>query len=78
VCTGVLCEVAHPHTSVHSVISSSSWNFEVLEHPPYSPGLAPLDHHVIALLKRSLKRTPNYHWSTSEGSGAWWLVSESI
>ena len=42
---------AHSHTAAQTVETLKKLNFEVLEHPPYSPDLAHLDYHLFGRLK---------------------------
>ncbi|UYV67874.1 hypothetical protein LAZ67_5002322 [Cordylochernes scorpioides] len=46
---------ARPHTSCKTVSTIIKLGFEVLEHPAYSPGLAPSDYFLFGLLKKELK-----------------------
>jgi histone-lysine N-methyltransferase SETMAR len=51
----LLHDNAHPHTAAHTVETLCHLNFEVLEHPRYSPDLAPSDYHLFGLLKDALR-----------------------
>ncbi|UYV77295.1 hypothetical protein LAZ67_15000398 [Cordylochernes scorpioides] len=46
---------ARPHTSCKTVSTIIKLGFEVLEHPAYSPYLAPSDYFLFGLLKKELK-----------------------
>ncbi|UYV73983.1 hypothetical protein LAZ67_11001701 [Cordylochernes scorpioides] len=46
---------ARPHTSCKTVSTIIKLGFEVLEHPAYSPDLAPSDYSLFGLLKKELK-----------------------
>ncbi|UYV61743.1 hypothetical protein LAZ67_1006261 [Cordylochernes scorpioides] len=46
---------ARPHTSCKTVSTIIKLGFEVLEHPAYSPDLAPSDYFRFGLLKKELK-----------------------
>ncbi|UYV77770.1 hypothetical protein LAZ67_15002210 [Cordylochernes scorpioides] len=46
---------ARPHTSSKTVFTIIKLGFEVLEHPAYSPDLAPSDYFLFGLLKKELK-----------------------
>ncbi|UYV77361.1 hypothetical protein LAZ67_15000691 [Cordylochernes scorpioides] len=46
---------ARPHTSCKTVSTIIKLVFEVLEHPAYSPDLAPSDYFLFGLLKKELK-----------------------
>ncbi|UYV83593.1 hypothetical protein LAZ67_23001558 [Cordylochernes scorpioides] len=50
-----LHENARPHTSCKTVSTIIKLGFEVLEHPAYSPDLAPSDYLLFGLLKKELK-----------------------
>ena len=50
----LLHDNATPHTSVKTVEWLQKYNWEVLEHPAYSPDLAPSDYHLFGPLKREL------------------------
>ena len=51
----LLYDNAHPHTATHTVEALQQLNFEVLEHPPYSPDLTPSDFHLFGPLKDALR-----------------------
>ncbi|UYV79664.1 hypothetical protein LAZ67_18000215 [Cordylochernes scorpioides] len=46
---------ARPHTSCKTVSTIIKLGFEVLEHPAFSPDLAPSDYSLFGLLKKELK-----------------------
>ncbi|UYV60659.1 hypothetical protein LAZ67_1001772 [Cordylochernes scorpioides] len=46
---------ARPHASCKTVFTIIKLGFEVLEHPAYSPDLAPSDYFLFGLLKKELK-----------------------
>jgi [histone H3]-lysine36 N-dimethyltransferase SETMAR len=46
---------ARPHSANLTKLTLHKLGFEVLEHPPYSPDLAPSDYFLFGLLKRELK-----------------------
>ncbi|GFX77960.1 uncharacterized protein TNCV_909771 [Trichonephila clavipes] len=50
----LLHDNAHPHTAnrIQDLITSFGW--ELLDHPPYSPDLAPSDYHLFMHLKKHL------------------------
>ena len=50
----LLHDNATPHTSVKTVEWLQKYNWEILEHPAYSPDLAPSDYHLFGPLKREL------------------------
>lgn len=45
---------ARPHTSKLTKAKLNALKWEVMEHPPYSPDLAPSDYHLFRLLKSKL------------------------
>ena len=45
---------ATPHKSVKTLEWVQKYNWETLEHPAYSPDLAPSDYHLFGALKRAL------------------------
>ena len=47
---------ACPHTAVVTVETVQQLGFELLQHPPYSPDLAPSDYHIVGPLKEVLHR----------------------
>jgi [histone H3]-lysine36 N-dimethyltransferase SETMAR len=51
----LLHDNARPHTAAHTVETIQKLKFEVLDHPPYSPDLAPSDYHLFGPLKESLR-----------------------
>jgi len=42
---------ARPHTAEATVETVQQAGFELLQHPPYSPDLAPSDYHIFGPLK---------------------------
>jgi histone-lysine N-methyltransferase SETMAR len=46
---------ARPHTAVATVHLLTSWGWEILPHPPYSPDLAPCDFHLFPKMKKHLR-----------------------
>ncbi|KAK8406844.1 hypothetical protein O3P69_007418 [Scylla paramamosain] len=51
----LLHDNARPHTAVHTINTLQELHFEVLEHPAYSPDLAPSDYHLFGPLKDALR-----------------------
>ena len=45
---------ARPHTASQTVETINHLGFEVLEHPAYSPDLAPSDYHLFGPFKNAL------------------------
>ena len=46
---------ARPHTAAATVETVQQLGFELLQHPPYSPDLAPNDYHIFSPLKEALR-----------------------
>jgi transposase len=46
---------ARPHAAADTVDTLHALKFEVLEHPPYSPDLAPSDFHLFGHMKEHLR-----------------------
>jgi len=46
---------AHPHTAAATVETVHQLGFELLQHPPYSPDLAPSSYHFFSPLKEALR-----------------------
>ena len=51
----LLHDNARPHTAAQTVETINQLGFEVLEHPAYSPDLAPSDYHIFGPLKDGLR-----------------------
>ena len=51
----LLHDNAHPHMAAHTVDTLRALKFELLNHPPYSPDLAPSDFHLFGPLKEHLQ-----------------------
>ena len=67
---------AHPRTPAYTVETLKKLNFEVLEHPPYSPELALSDYQMFGPLKQALRGC----WFTKDQQLKemdLWLVSQS-
>ena len=50
----LLHENARPHTVIHTLQTLVKLGFRVLEHPAYSPDLAPSDYHLFGPFKNAL------------------------
>jgi histone-lysine N-methyltransferase SETMAR len=63
----LLHDSAHPHTAAHTVAHTVETlchlNFEVLEHPLYSPDLASSDYHLFGPLKGTLR---GHHFASDQ------------
>ena len=51
----LLHENARPHTAIHTLQTLVKLGFTVVEHPAYSPDLAPFDYHLFGPLKDALR-----------------------
>jgi len=51
----LLHDNARPHTAHATVNLLERWGWEILEHPPYSPDLAPSDFHLFPNMKKHLR-----------------------
>jgi len=51
----LLHDNARPHTASHTVETINHLGFKVLEHPAYSPDLAPSDYHLFGPLRNALQ-----------------------
>jgi len=51
----LLYDNARPHTAIHTLQTLVKLGFTVLEHPAYSPDLAPSDYHLFGPLKDALR-----------------------
>uniref|UniRef100_A0A8R1ID59 Histone-lysine N-methyltransferase SETMAR n=1 Tax=Caenorhabditis japonica TaxID=281687 RepID=A0A8R1ID59_CAEJA len=60
---------SHVAKTTKSLLATFSWT--VLAHPPYSPGLAPTDYHLVPVMQRFLERTDFKTINEVEN----WLVS---
>jgi len=50
----LLHDNAQPHTAHATVNLLERWDWEILEHPPYSPDLLPSDFHLFPNMKKHL------------------------
>ena len=66
----LLHDNARPHTASQKVETINHLGFEVLEHPAYSPDLAPSDSHLLGPLKKCFTRSSIFYGQRSAGSGA--------
>jgi len=51
----LLHDNARPHTAAHTLETLKQLKCEAMEHPPYSPDLAPSDFHLFGLFKDALR-----------------------
>jgi histone-lysine N-methyltransferase SETMAR len=47
----LLHDNAHPHRAAHTQALLQKFCWDLLDHPPYSPDLAPSDFHLFSLMK---------------------------
>jgi histone-lysine N-methyltransferase SETMAR len=50
----MLDDNAHLHTAAHTRALLQHFNWELFDHPPYSPDLTPSEHHLFTYLKNGL------------------------
>jgi hypothetical protein len=50
----LLHDNARPHTAASTHIPLEHFNWELFNHPPYNPDLAPSDYHLFTYLKNWL------------------------
>jgi transposase len=50
----LLHDNARPHTAAHTRALLGHFDWELFDHPPYSPDLAPSDYHLFTYLKKWL------------------------
>jgi histone-lysine N-methyltransferase SETMAR len=51
----LLHDNAWPHTAAHTPALLEHFNWELFDHPPYSPDLTPSDYHLFTYLKKWLR-----------------------
>jgi histone-lysine N-methyltransferase SETMAR len=51
----LLHDNARPYTAAHTRALLEHFNWELFDHPPYSPDLAPSDYHLFTYLKNWLQ-----------------------
>jgi histone-lysine N-methyltransferase SETMAR len=54
-CVVLLHDNVRPHTAAHIAVTLRKLKFSVMDHPPYSPGLASSDYRLFGPLKEALK-----------------------
>jgi len=47
----LLQDKARPHTAARTNAVMNLFNWEIFDHPPYSPGLPPSDYHLFTKMK---------------------------
>ena len=53
----ILHDKSRSHKSAAVTDLLRSWQWEILEHPPYSPDMSPCDYHLMAKVKEPLRGT---------------------
>ena len=66
--TGVGCHCLLQYVSLMTRQKLSHLGWEVLNHPPYSPGIAPLDFHLFLSLQNSSMEKISIPWKTVNGT----------
>jgi hypothetical protein len=51
----LLYDNVQPYIAAATVTTMQKLKFETINHPPYSPDLAPSDYHVFGMLKKALR-----------------------
>jgi len=74
-----LYENARPHSTNQTTATLRSFKWEVLQHPPYSPDLAPSDFHLFGPLKHHLsgERFPDDD-AVQRAVRAWFLQQPKV
>jgi transposase len=68
----LLHDNACPHTAARTSALLEHFNWELFEHPPYSPDLAPSDYHLFTYLKNWLgSQRFNNNEELMEGVKTW-------
>jgi hypothetical protein len=68
----VLHDNARPHTAVRTGTLLDYFNWELFDHSPYSPDLAPSDYHLLTYLKNWLRSQRfNNNEELMEGIKTW-------
>jgi transposase len=61
-----------PHTAARTRALLENFNWELFDHPPYSPDLAPSDYHLFTYLKNWLgSQSFNNNGELMEGVKTW-------
>jgi histone-lysine N-methyltransferase SETMAR len=74
----VLHDNACLHTAAHTQALLEHYNWELFDHPPYSPGLALSNYHLLTYLKNWLR---SQHFSSNEElveGVKMWLSSKAV
>jgi histone-lysine N-methyltransferase SETMAR len=68
----LLCDNARPHTAARTRALPEHVNWELFDHPPYSPDLAPNDYRLFTYLKNLLgSQRFNNNVELMEGVRTW-------
>jgi hypothetical protein len=68
---------ARPHTNVRTQALLEHFNWELFDYPPYSPDLAPSDHHLFTYLKNWLGSQRSNNNEVLMKGVKTWLSSQS-
>jgi hypothetical protein len=73
----LLHDNARPHIAARTNASTKLFNWEIFDHPPYSPDLVPSDYHLFTKMKvwlgPSVSTPTKSSWRESTiGCTAWW------
>jgi hypothetical protein len=68
----ILHDNARPHTAARTRALLEHFNWELSDHPPYSPDLAPIDYHLFNYLKICLgSQHSNNNGEIMDGVKTW-------
>jgi histone-lysine N-methyltransferase SETMAR len=71
-CVGLLRDNARPHTVARTQALLKHFNWELFDHPPYSPDLAQSDYHLFTYFKNWLRSQRfNNNEELMEGFKTW-------
>jgi histone-lysine N-methyltransferase SETMAR len=69
---------ARPHTARRTLTELQKFNWQVLDHPPYSPDLAPSDYHLFMNMKKPLGSQRFDDDEELQSSVVEWLQSQAV
>jgi transposase len=69
---------ARPHTARRTLTELQKFNWEVFDHPPYSPDLAPSDYHLFTNMKKWLGSQRFDDDEELQSSVVEWLQSQEV
>jgi transposase len=73
----VLHDNARPHTAARTRALLEHFNWELFDHPPYSPDLAPSDYHLFTYVKSWLRSQRFNNIDESMEGVKTWLISQA-